>query len=80
MKFKRCTHAYKMLNRAENLSCEECLNKLLELAKQQGKQEMINEIEDSAITFLHLGWNDNKSCLTISKRTIEEIKKRHNLK
>jgi hypothetical protein len=75
MKFKRCTHAYKMLNRAENLSCEECLNKLLELAKQQGKQEMINEIED-----YDLGWNDNKSCLTISKRTIQEIKKRHNLK
>jgi hypothetical protein len=56
MKFKRCTHAYKMLNRAENLSCEECLNKLLELAKQQGKQEMINEIED-----YDLGWNDKSN-------------------
>lgn len=37
-----CIHAHKMLHRAEDLTCEKCLNKKIKLAKLEAIKEMID--------------------------------------
>jgi len=36
-----CVHAYKMLDRAEELTCDKCLAKKIKLAKLEAIKEMI---------------------------------------
>ena len=46
----KCKHAYKMLNKAEELTCETCLDEQIREAYNRGKQEerkrVLKQVED----------------------------------
>lgn len=66
----KCTHAYKMLNQAQNLTCETCLDENIKEAFENGKKE--GEQKAQAL------WDKIKStcyCNHCPSEDLEQIKK-----